>query len=179
MTTSTQRSELSAVALLALALVACTGGPTRRAAADANRLLRDGRNEEALAAYREALRHSPDTADLHYGEALALYALKRPSEAEAPLRRAIRLEPGRPEFHLYLGHVLAKDGRMEEAVAAYRESTVLETINPEAWKGLGISLYNLERWAEARTALERYLSYAPNADDQAAIGRLVRSLPAE
>ena len=174
---SRPRKSRPTTALLGILLAACAGTAVQRATEEANRLLREGRTEEALAAYREGLRHSPDVADLHYGEALALYAFKRFDEAETPLRRAVGLDGRQAEYHLYLGHVLGRLERMEEAVEAYRESTRLAPIAPDGWKGLGLAEYNLGRWAEARVALEKYLAYAPAARDRPAISGLVRSLP--
>jgi tetratricopeptide (TPR) repeat protein len=165
-----------AAAAALLVAGACSG--EQRAVEDANRLLREGRTEEALAAYREALRHSPDVAVLHYGEGLALYQMKRYAEAEGPLRKAIELSPVEADPYLYLGHVLGRLGRMEEAAAAYREATRLAPIGPEAWKGLGLAEYNLKRYPEAREALEKYVTFAPRATDAAQINALVRSLPA-
>jgi len=164
-------------ALALLMLSACAGSPAQRAAADANELLSAGRAQEALVAYREAQRHSPEFADLHYGEGLALYKLERIDEAEAPIERAIRLDPEVAEYHLYLGHVRGKLENREEAIEAYRESTRLAPIRPEAWKGLGLMLYNVGRYPEARAALERYLAFAPAARDRSAISSLAQSLP--
>ena len=173
---STVRSVLAA-GLLGVLASACVGSPTQRATEAANELLADGKVEEALTAYREARRHSPDHADLHYGEGLALYRMKRYSEAEAALGRAIELSPGQASYHLYLGHVVGRLERMEEASAAYRESTRLAPIEPEAWKALGIAEYNLKRYPEARQALEKYLAMAPGADDVIHIRNLANSLP--
>ena len=165
-----------AVVFLGL-LTGCVGSPAQRATEDANRLLAAGNVEEALAAYREGQRHSPDFADLHYGEGLVLYRMKRYADAEPALRRAIELEPGEAPYHVYLGHVVARLDRMEEAVAAYREATRLAPIDPAGWKGLGLAQYNLRRYPEARQALEKYVAFAPGADDAPQIRALAHSLP--
>ena len=175
----TARMEWTRTALALLLRSACAGSPAQRAAEDANQLLRAGRAQEALVAYREAQRHSPEFADLHYGEGLALYNLERIDEAEAPIERAIRLDPEVADYHLYLGHIRGKLERREEAIEAYRESTRLAPIHPEGWKGLGLMLYNVGRYTEARAALERYLAFAPAARDRSAISSLVQSLPKE
>jgi tetratricopeptide (TPR) repeat protein len=176
---SRPRVRAAAAALGAFLLAACAGSAAQRAARDANELLLAGKVEEALAAYREAQRHSPEFADLHYGEGLALYRMKRYREAEVAFRNAIKRDPQIAAYHLYLGHVLSRQERLEAARDAYREATRLAPIDAEGWKGLGLTEYNLGRGREARVALEKYLAFAPAANDRNAISRLVRSLPGD
>ena len=168
---------LASCILLASLLLGCPQTPNQRAMADAIRLLDDGRVEEALAAFREAQRHSPDHPDFVYGEGRALYRQKRNAEAEAVFRRAIELDAEVSDYYLYLGHVLARLDRLEKALDAYHEVTQLAPIDAEGWKGVGLTEYNLGNGPEARAALEKYIAFAPTAPDHNSISRLVRSLP--
>jgi Flp pilus assembly protein TadD len=163
---------------MVLALAGCVGTEGQRRVQEANELLSTDQLDEALAAYQDAERMEPDLADAHYGEALTLYQLKRHAEAEPALLRAVELDPEEAIYHVYLGKVLGRLDRLEEAEGAFRRATVLEPIDPEGWKGLGLTLYNLGRGAEARVALENYLSFARTGSDRSAIAQLVRVLPA-
>jgi tetratricopeptide (TPR) repeat protein len=76
--------------------------------------------DEALAAYREALRLAPEDADAAFrvGTTL-LYGLNRAAEAEAYLRQAIAGRQDAPQFHLELGVALNALGRHDEAKAEF------------------------------------------------------------
>ena len=163
--------------LIAFWLGACAGSEGQRKVQEANELLTTDLVDEALVTYRAAQRIEPDLADAYYGEGLALYHLKRHAEAEPALRKAVDLEPEEQVYYVYLGRVLGRLERFEDAESVFREATRLEPIEPEGWKGLGLTLYNLGRTAEARAALEKYLSFARAASDRSSISQLVRSLP--
>jgi Flp pilus assembly protein TadD len=164
--------------LLALAVAGCIGSEGQRRVQEANALLSADQLDEALAAYLDAERMEPDLAVAHYGEGLALYQLQRHAEAEPALLRAVELDPEQALYHVYLGRVLGKLDRQEEAEGVFRRATVLEPIDPEGWRGLGLTLYNLGRGAEARVALEQYLAFSRNDSDRSVIMQLVRVLPA-
>ncbi len=164
--------------LMLLALAGCVGSEGQRRVQEANELLSTDQLDEALAAYQDAERMEPDLADAHYGEGLALYQLQRHAEAEPALLRAVELDPEQALYHVYLGRVLGRLNRLEEAEGVFRRATVLEPIDPEGWRGLGLTLYNLGRGAEARVALEKYLAFARSGSDRSAIMQLVRVLPA-
>ena len=87
----------------------------------------------------------------------------------------MRLDPEVAEYHLYLGHVRGKLENREEAIEAYRESTRLAPIRPEAWKGLGLMLYNVGRYSEARAALDAFMIENPRGKH----GRIVYDLKAD
>jgi len=163
--------------LMVLALAGCMGTEGQRRVQEANELLSTDHLDEALEAYKDAERMEPDLAVAHYGEGLALYQLKRHSEAEPALQRAVELQPEEALYHVYLGKVLGRLERLEEAEGAFRQATLLEPIDPEGWRGLGLTLYNQGRGAEARVALEQYLAFARTGSDRSAIAQLVRALP--
>ena len=79
-----------------------------------------GRPEEAVAAYREALRHKPDLPDLYNNLGLALRQADRLEEAAAALREAVRRAPQDAQAQGNLAGVLKELGRLDEAEAAYR-----------------------------------------------------------
>ena len=163
--------------LALLSVAACVGTEAQRTVQEGNDLLAQDRIEEALDAYRRAQEIDPGPADAHLGEGLALYRMQHYAEAETALRRALERDAEEAQHHVYLGHVLSRLERSEEAVETYLEATRLAPIQPDGWRGLGITLYNLGRGAEARVALEKYLAFAPNASDRSAIAGLIRALP--
>jgi hypothetical protein len=122
-----------------------------------------GRQDEAEAAYREALRLRPDFADAYNNLGNALHALGRPDEAEASLREALRLRPDNAVAHVNFGIVVEALGRLEDAAASYREALRLRPDFPEALNHLGISLFH--RPDEAVACLRRLVAVQPDFVD--------------
>ena len=56
--------------------------------------LPEGLTEDAIAHYREALRHGGATAQTHYDLGVLLEAAGKPDEARVHFRAALRLDPG-------------------------------------------------------------------------------------
>jgi tetratricopeptide (TPR) repeat protein len=76
---------------------------------------RDGKCEEAIPQFSEALKFNPNFAEAYLGKGLCLVSLKRFDEAVPPLRNAERLTPGNPEVHHTLATALQRSGHTEEA----------------------------------------------------------------
>ncbi len=72
--------------------------------------------DEAVEAFREAVRLAPDEASFHAGLARSLRHAGALAEAEASLRRALELDPGSGEAHQLIGLTLRALGETETAV---------------------------------------------------------------
>ena len=136
-------------------------------------LSEEGRHEEAIANYREAIRIQPRMADMRYNLAGSLAALGRHEEAVGQLRVAATLvaPSGGPtalqdvrraaSVQYNLGISLAKIGRREEAIAAFREAVRLRPDHAGAWYNLGNVLAGLGRSAEATASLREAVRLRP------------------
>jgi tetratricopeptide (TPR) repeat protein len=109
----------------------------------------EGRLDEAVAEYREAIRLKKDFAAAHNNLAIALRRKGRPDEAIAAYREAIRLKKDYYEAHSYLGVTLATTGRLDEAITECREAVRLNNDYPDAHLSLGIALYKKGQLDEA------------------------------
>ena len=85
-------------------------------------LQRDGKLEDAIAAFREAIRIKPDFADAHFALGVGLRRQGELDEAIDELRAAIRIKPSDAHAHYNLGLALKAQGQMEEAVAEVRKA---------------------------------------------------------
>ena len=85
-----------------------------------------GKLDEAIAEYREALRLKPDYAEAHNNLGIALSDQGKLDEAIAEYREAMRLKPDYAEAHNNLGARPEEQGKLDEAIAEYREALRLK-----------------------------------------------------
>lgn len=129
-------------------------------------LQRQHRPEDAIEAYREGLRRTPDSADLHGELGLLLAGLGRAAEAGPHLEEGLRLSRGfRPDLHLALGALAAEAGRYSEAEKHYKVVLEKEPSNPAAHNNMAIALYRLGRPAEAMAELRSLIKIHPKYAD--------------
>ncbi|KAG7306039.1 hypothetical protein JYU34_008611 [Plutella xylostella] len=82
-----------------------------------------GRTAEAEAAFRRALAHRPNMADVHYNLGILLQNQRRYEAAIKSFERAIYFRPSMALAYVNLGAALASDGRLSEAVSVLRAGT--------------------------------------------------------
>ena len=103
-------------------------------------LSKEGRLDEAINQYREALRLKPDDADAHYDLANALYRKGLGDEAISQYREDLKLSPDDPEGHNNLGAVLFQKGNLNEAITQFQEALRLKPDYANAQKNLAAAL---------------------------------------
>lgn len=93
--------------------------------AAARQASKDGRREEAVRAYRNAIAASPESAFL-YRELAAVERDTHPADAVAHLTRAHELEPGDAQTLVLLGELYEQDGQLDSAIRAYSDALTLD-----------------------------------------------------
>jgi predicted O-linked N-acetylglucosamine transferase (SPINDLY family) len=104
------------------------------------------RQQEALAAFLEAARLDPGSAEAHTNAGNVLAALGRHDEALAHLRQAAQAQPALADPHFNLGVALQRLKRHEEAIASFQAALDIAPRMPYA---LGHRVWNelsLCRW---------------------------------
>ena len=91
-------------------------------------LLKQGQIEEALQAFRAALKQRHGLIEAHLGAGKALLQLRRYDAAAAEMEQAIRFAPDQPQPHFHLSQAYRALGRHEDAA---RESQVFARLNRE------------------------------------------------
>ena len=81
-----------------------------------------GKLDEAIAEFREAIRLKPDHAHAHPTSATPCTTRGKRDEAIAAYREAIRLKPDDAGAHSNLGNALKDQGKLDEAIAEFREA---------------------------------------------------------
>lgn len=118
------------------------------------------RYEEALAAFRRALRLCPDETEIYYFEADALCRLQHFEEALASFNQIISFHPNDTFAYVIKGHILSKLRRTKEALAAFNKAIELDPDNGYAYYSKSWLLTILgPSWKcdEALAAVERAL----------------------
>jgi tetratricopeptide (TPR) repeat protein len=127
-----------------------------------------GREPEAMAEYREALRLDPGYAEAHNDSGLLLArALGSYQDAAAEFGEAIRSRPDYVEAHDNLGMALAAlPGRLPDAVREYGEAIRLDPGYAKAHNDLGVALAGMPgRLADGAAQFEEALRLEPDYPD--------------
>jgi len=122
---------------------------------------RQGRLEDAVACFRQAVELDPGCAEAHNNLANALRERGRFEEALLHLNRALECKPDLPEAQLNLAVVLEARGELEEAAALLDEFLQRHPDHALALNNLGSVLKKLGRLQQARHCLEGALARDP------------------
>lgn len=131
--------------------------------AQAESLEDQGRWAEAVACYRQALRHGGPDPELCFRLAELLYMLGYLEAAAERYQIALELEPEHLEARLNLGCLLAELKRWPEAETELRRVLELEDRLPDAHYHLARVLEQQHRTDEAQIHLRRFLQLAPHS----------------
>jgi tetratricopeptide (TPR) repeat protein len=121
--------------------------------------------DEAIAAYREALRLLPGYTEARNNLGIALTQAGRWPEAIPEYEEAARLDPASGRTRYNLGNALLHIGRLDEAIAAFEEARRLSPGNPSIEYNLGLALTKAARAPEAAAAYRRALALKPDFPD--------------
>jgi Flp pilus assembly protein TadD len=116
-----------------------------------------GRLDEAIQVFREALTLLPDDARIYFNLGRALRRQGRTHEAMSSFFRSIELDPNKADAYDGLANTLVDRGMWTAAVAAYRHSITLDPTVSRVHSNLGSALGKLGRHDEALVHLEEAL----------------------
>jgi tetratricopeptide (TPR) repeat protein len=122
-----------------------------------------GHLDEAVAAYRQAIRLKQDFPEAHNNLGDALHQKGQLDAAVLAYREAIRLRPNSAEAHSNLGTALREKGQLDAAVAACRQAIRLKNDYPEAHNNLGNALADMGHLDEAVAAYREAIRLKPDS----------------
>jgi tetratricopeptide (TPR) repeat protein len=126
------------------------------------RLEQTGQVDEAIVAYREAIRFKNDYAQAHNNLGLAQSRKGQRDAAIASFREALRHKPEYPRALINPGKELLSNGRPDEAVAPLQTAVRLNERDVEAHDSLGRTFQKLGQWDEAQAAFVNALRRGPD-----------------
>jgi serine/threonine protein kinase/tetratricopeptide (TPR) repeat protein len=129
-----------------------------------------GKYEDALHHYQEALEIDNANEAAYAGLAGAYESLGRQAEAEGTLRRLLQMPPSARNGYNLLGGFYHRQGRDQEAAQMFKNYISLA---PDAFVGyynLGASLISLGHYAEAIEELNRSIEIRPTAEAYTNLG---------
>jgi len=143
-----QQDYQSDYAMWAKVVKQCPANP--RAHSDFGAIIAaQGRLDEAISHFREAIRLDESYKKAHYNLGRALAIQGKLDEAISHYRKAIRLDPDFSAAHNNLGIALAAQGKLDEAISQYREAIRLQDDYSTAHFNLGRALMTQGRLEEA------------------------------
>lgn len=120
-----------------------------------------GRHEEALEFYREAIRGDPSHAIAHNNIGNSLKECGKPTEALSAYVQAVAIQPDYTDAYNNMGLVLAALGRRDEALSAYEKALALQPDHAAAHNSLGNLRASLGDLTAAIACYETALAIRP------------------
>lgn len=112
-------------------------------------LLREGRFDEAIALFHDAIRLDPRFAEAHINLGAAYFELGRHGEAAQALRNAVRLRPDLHKAHHNLAVIYSDSGEFRKAIESYKIALTLRPDYHPARYGLAVALLATNKRKEA------------------------------
>jgi tetratricopeptide (TPR) repeat protein len=128
----------------------------------ANVLASQGKLQEAVASYSEALRIKPDYVNAHNNLGTTLDELGRFGEAVAHFSEALRIKPDFAEAHNNLGIALVARGEIDKAIAHHSEALRIRPDYAGAHNCLGVALAMQGKLEEAVAHFSEAIRIAPD-----------------
>lgn len=101
-----------------------------------------GKNDEALAAYDDAIATNPDDVNLVLNKANLYYAMGDKDTFKELMAQAAQMAPDNPDLHYNIGVINMEQGNLEEARAAYRKALEVDPGYVNAQLNLSTSYVN-------------------------------------
>lgn len=127
-------------------------------------LFEEGRFEEAIVRFYDALRIKPDYVKAHSNLGVALIKRGRLKDAAVHLNEALRI---RPNYEIYtnLGNVFFRQGDIKEALDMYRKALRTNPGAAEPHNNLGVALCRYGRVEDAIIHFRKALRIMPYYED--------------
>jgi len=121
-----------------------------------------GKLEEAIEAYNEALAIKPNYADACYNMGVTLEEQGKLEEAIEAYNKALSLKPDYAEAYNNMGIVLKDQGKLEESIEAYNKALSIKPDYADACYNMGVTLEEQGKLEEAIEFYNKALAIKPD-----------------
>jgi tetratricopeptide (TPR) repeat protein len=128
----------------------------------AAQLKKEGREEQAIALYQQAIELDPSCHKYYYQLANILRQQEKFTEANSYYRKAIELNSNDSWSYYSLGEILAKQNQIEEAIQSYQKSIDLNANYSWSHYNLARLLHQQNRLDEARVYYQQAITLNPD-----------------
>ena len=129
-----------------------------------NRAADQGRDDLALAYYRQAEVANPEDPLVVYNLAWLQARSGRRGAAIAGFERALELDPSYRDAHYNLATTLTEEGRLAAAAEHYEAAYRIDPLDHDARLDWAVSLARSERYEEARRELDAIVAELPGSE---------------
>lgn len=126
-------------------------------------LTQQGRDVDAIAHLRQALKLGSRYVQIYNNLGIALAAMGNTAEAIEQFEQALKLDAKDPEIHYNFADVLIQVGRLDEAITHYRRALEITPNDSRIYNNLGDALVRQGRFDEAISQFRQALANDPNA----------------
>jgi tetratricopeptide (TPR) repeat protein len=128
-------------------------------------LLQNGKVNESIPQFQQALQIEPDYAQAHYNLGDALLQKGAVDEAIAQFQKALLINPRYAEACNNLGSALLQKGAVDEAIAQFQKALQINPDDAEAWNNFGNALLHKGAVDEAIAQFQKALQINPGYTD--------------
>ena len=125
-------------------------------------LISQGKAEQALTIYDQAIQLQPDFVEAYYNRGIVLKGLGQMEEAIKNYDKAIQLKPDFAEAYNNRGNALKEFGRMEKAIKSFDKAIQLKPDYAEAYNNRGLVVQKLDQPEEAIKNYDRAIRFKPD-----------------
>jgi len=126
-------------------------------------MLAQGKSEEAIRHYFQALRIRPFCAGIHHNLGNAMLVEGKLDEAVNHYRQALQFQPNYADTHNNLGTAFKSQGKLEDAITCYRQALQIKPDHAEAHSNLGDALLAQGKFGEAADHYRQALQIYPDS----------------
>ncbi|MCJ7693526.1 MAG: tetratricopeptide repeat protein [Sedimentisphaerales bacterium] len=128
-------------------------------------LFEEGRFDEALKHFQQALIINPKFVDARRDIGIVLLKQQKTDQAIAAFQQALQIREDWPEIYNYLGLACAQNGQFKLAVEKYNRALQFQPDYAEAFKNLGIALQQLGQTQQAVESWQKAIKIEPYNPD--------------
>jgi len=123
---------------------------------------REGKADEAIRHYREAIRIMPSYADAWYNIGTTMAKQGKSAQAIPFYEKALQYQPQFVEAYNNLGTALLNRGKYEESITCFKKSLQIDPKYAEAYNNIGVALAGKEQYAESVKYFQEALRIKPD-----------------